>query len=318
MSFIRLIIIGLVVVSCNQINNSKIAYRITEKDLIPEGITYSSTTNSFYVSSIYKTKIVKIDAKTGDFKDFIPSCLIDLRFLGLITDETHNLLWACGINSKNEKTSKVVKFNLTSGELIKAYSYPDSSANTYNDIVLDRDGNVYFTNYKGNSVYKIDKQSDSISIFFVGMEIEKPNGISISLDNKFLYIASSTKGVRVLDIENHRIIGEPNNVYDSKGIDGLKYYKNSLIGIQNGVEEKSQIKICRYFLDESGTIITGMEIIDQNNPLFDIPTTFVIVKKHLYCIANSQLGKINGPDCEIIDSKQLQDILILKYELREF
>ncbi|MBP1631254.1 MAG: hypothetical protein H6Q15_2147 [Bacteroidetes bacterium] len=306
------------IVSYSQLNNKNIAYRITEKDLIPEGITYSSGTNSFYISSIYKTKIIQINAETGEFKDFIPSDLLDLRFLGMITDETQKILWACGNITKNGKNySSVIKFNLTSGKLLKSYSHIDSVANTYNDLVADDSGNIYFTNSKRNYISKIDKQSDSVSVFFEGPEIAHPNGVTISPDNKYLYIASTDKGIRVLDIAGRKIIGESVNSINSEGIDGLKYYKNSLIGIQNAVEKESQIKICRYFLDESGINIIGMKIIAHDNPLFDIPTTFVVINDDLYCLANSQLKNLASPDFKIINPKTLKDILILKYNLND-
>lgn len=307
------------IVSYGQLDNKNIAYRITEKDLIPEGITYSSVTNSFYISSINKTKIIQINAETGEFKDFIPSDLLDMRFLGMITDEPQNILWACGNMTKNGKNySSVIKFNLTSGKLLKSYSHIDSVANTYNDLVADDSGNIYFTNSKRHYIRKIDKQSDSVSVFFEGPEIAHPNGITISPDNKYLYIASTDKGIRVLDIAGRKIIGESFSSINSEGIDGLKYYKNSLIGIQNAVEKEDQIKICRYFLDESGTNIIGMKIIDQNNPFFDIPTTFVIVNDNLYCLANSQLKNITSSDFKIINKKALKDIIVLKYKLDNF
>ena len=310
------IIICLLIVSCNQENNNNVAYRISEKDLIPEGITYSSVTKSFYLSSIYKTKIVQINAETGEFKDFIPSDLLNLSFLGLFVDETRNHLWACGNMTQNGKTlSMVSKFNLISGELLKSYSYFDTVANTYNDIAEDGVGNIYFTDSDGQCIYKIDSQTDSVSIFFDGIAITHPNGIAISPDNKYLYIASNDKGIRVMDIEKREIIGEPDTLIDSRGIDGLKYYRNSLIGIQNEVKTRSEVKIAQYFLDNTGTKITGMKIIDQSNPGFDIPTTFTIVRNHLYCLANSQLWNINFSEMKINNPEELKEILILRYKI---
>ena len=312
-----LTVLYLLISSCNRGNIDNIAFRISEKDLIPEGITYSSTTNSFYLSSIYKTKIVQIDAETGEFKDFIPSDLLRMCFLGLFADGPNKHLWACGnITENGEKYSTVSKFNLASGELIKSYSYIDTVANTYNDLTEDNEGNIYFTDSDGQCVYKIDSQSDSVDIFFNGIEIVHPNGITISPDNKYLYIASNEKGIRVLDIEKREIIGEPDSSVNSTGIDGLKFYKNSLIGAQNEVKTISDVKIAQYFLDETGTKITGMKIIDQANPHFNIPTTFVIADNDLFCLANSQLGNIGYPELRIINPEELNDVLILKYKLR--
>lgn len=304
-------------VSCDKVKDDPVAYRVSEQDLIPEGITYSSSTNSFYISSIYKTKIVRIDAETGVFEDFISSDLLDIRFLGMITDETRNHLWACGNMTRNDKKySTVAKFNLQSGELLKSYQHVDTVGSTYNDLVLDKEGNVYFTNYPQNRIMLIDQQTDSVKTFFEGMEIEHPNGITISPDNKYLYIASGTKGIRVLDISTNQSVDEPDTSISSTVIDGLKYYQNNLIAIQNGYDDQSNTKICKYFLDQTKTKITKMEIIDQNNPLFDVPTTFVIVANDLYCLATSQLGNLGFPEYNIKYPEKLKDILILKYTLK--
>jgi len=201
--------------------------------------------------------------------------------------------------------------------LTKSYLLIDTIAFLFNDLVQDKKGNVYATNSRGREIYKIDYQTDSVSLFYKGVQIDHPNGITISPDNKYLYIASTTKGIRILDLKTREITGEANNNINSYGIDGLKYYKNSLIGIQNGVEKLSEIKINRYFLDGSGTKITKMEIIDQNNPFFDIPTTFVIHKDSLYCLANSQLSKIDQKTNKILNPGLLKDVLILKYELKD-
>jgi len=311
MKIIRLISIILLFSGCNHI-----AYVIPEKDLIPEGITYSYTTNSFYISSVKKTKIIQINAENGTFNDYISSELLGLSFLGMIVNDSLGHLWACGNKIKNNvQYSAVTKFNLKSGELIKSYLHIDTCSFLFNDLTQDKNGNVYITNSRRNEIYLIDSETDSINSFFESDQIEHPNGITISPDNEYLYIASTNKGIRVLNIEKCEIIGDIDSTINSTGIDGLKFYKNSLIGIQNAVEEESQIKIARYFLDESGTKIIKQEIIDQNNPLFDIPTTFVIVDNYLYCLVNSQLKNISSSDLKIINPEVLKDILILKYEL---
>ncbi len=71
----KFILIQLVVVS-NTLQLSgqqvEIAFTIAEKDLIPEGITYDAKSKSFFVSSIHKSKIIRIDEQ-GKAADFIKS-----------------------------------------------------------------------------------------------------------------------------------------------------------------------------------------------------------------------------------------------------
>ena len=318
-TFILLIlIIGIlgIISSCNQDKNDIIAYRITEQDLIPEGITYSSITNSFYVSSILKTKIVQVNAENGEFKDFIPSDLVDMRFVGMFADDRNGHLWACGNMKKSgSRKSTISKFDLISGDLIKIYSQPDTLDHLYNDLIVDKQGNAYFTDSDGQSIYMIDKDADSITAFYESEEIYHPNGIEISPDNKYLYIASGTMGIRTIDINKREVIGEVNNLFDSKGLDGIEYYNNSIVGIQNYIKDVHKTKISRYFLDEDGINIIDEEIIDQNSPYFDIPTTLDIVSDHVYCLASSQLDNVDWTEYKIKDPAELKDILILKYKL---
>jgi len=301
--------------SCKQSHNFEVAYQISEKDLIPEGITYSNVTNSFYLSSIYDKKIIQIDAISGEYKDFISPEKLGLRMLGLLVDDERNQLWACGnISLENKRLSAIFKLDLYNGDIIKMYECSDSNYKTFNDLVLDKLGNVYFTNESAQTIYRIDRESDSISIFFDDENIEYPNGITISPDNKYLYVASGSKGIKIIDISLKKIVNPHNSTFNSKGIDGLKYYKNSIIGIQNYVVNPSDRNISRYYLNEEGTDIISMEIIDKDNPYFDIPTTFVIANRSLFCLANSQMLNLTK-NYEIKDEEALADIIILKYIL---
>jgi sugar lactone lactonase YvrE len=49
-----------------------VAFRLDEKDLIPEGITHDSRTGRFFLSSINKEKVVAVDA-AGKASDFVKS-----------------------------------------------------------------------------------------------------------------------------------------------------------------------------------------------------------------------------------------------------
>lgn len=303
--------------SCCEETNGNVAYRISEQGLIPEGITYSALTNSFYVSSILKTKIVLVNAENGKFKDFIPSDLVNTRFVGMFADDHREFLWACGNITKNGiRHSSVSKFDLITGKLIKLYYQPDTISHTYNDIIVDNEGVAYFTDSDGQSIYMIARENDSITVFYESEEIFHPNGIEISPDQKYLYIASGTMGIRTLDIKNKKVIGEVNELVDSEGLDGIEYYNNSIIGIQNYIKDVYKTKICRYYLDETGVEIKSMEIIDQNNPYFDIPTTLDIVSDDIYCLATSQLDNVDWTVYKIKDQAKLKDALILKYKLK--
>ncbi len=292
----------------------EIAYKIGEKDLIPEGITHSAATGSFYLSSINKTKIVRIDARTGEYRDFISSDVLGMKVLGLFADDERGFLWACAAGSPSDPyRAAVAKFDLHSGKLIRSYERNDAVLYTINDLTLDGKGNVYYTNRAMNSILRIDLLSGRVELFFQGEEIGHPNGIAISPDDRLLYVASEDRGIRMIDTGRRQLLPADDGI-DSKGLDGLKFYKDSLIGIQNEVKNSSEVNISRYHLDKNRMRIVKREVIDRGNPEFDIPTTFVIVGDDLYCIANSQLGNYSRQG--IKDPGRLQDVKIIRYSLR--
>ena len=73
---------------------SQIAFKISEPDLIPEGIAYDKRKITFYIGGTYLRKIVSIDEK-GAVKNFTGEAQDGLRgVLGMRVDEKRRVLWA--------------------------------------------------------------------------------------------------------------------------------------------------------------------------------------------------------------------------------
>jgi len=64
----------------------EVAFRISEKDLIPEGIAYDATSRSFFVSSIHKNKIIRIDER-NKVTDFIKHALSPAKIASVELNE---------------------------------------------------------------------------------------------------------------------------------------------------------------------------------------------------------------------------------------
>jgi hypothetical protein len=116
-----------------------------------------------------------------------------------------------------------------------------------------------------------------------------------------------------LDVKTMKL-SKVNVPYDLslKGTDGMLFYKNSLITIQNGVQPN---RVVRHFLNEAGNSFIRYEYIDNAHPAFGEPTIGSLSKNSLYYVANSQWsvyenGKIKNP-------AELHPIVILKYLLKE-
>jgi hypothetical protein len=96
------------------------------------------------------------------------------------------------------------------------------------------------------------------------------------------------------------------------GTDGLYRYENSLIGVQNVTYPEGIMKLT---MDATGSAFNSIEYLISNHPLFDTPTTGVIVGNEFFFIANSQLLQIIGNNGKIKNAGDLHDTVIMKIKL---
>lgn len=298
--------------SDDNIYKPEIAFSIDEKDLIPEGITYDPQTKQFFLSSLYKKKIIAV-AQEGNHRDFIHSRQDGMMgSLGLKVDLQRRRLWALSYDTIK---SFVHIYNIDSGDLIKKYSPSSDIRHTFNDLILTKDGSAYITDPEGNSIYFVPSQLNELQLFVKSDSLlQLANGISISPDNSILYVASHTKGIVLIDIENKSIQPIENWLQaDTRGVDGMMFYNNSLVCIRSGDPDKSKHHITRYWLSKNGKEIIKAEIIDHKNKMFDEPTTGVIVDGYLYCIAVTSLGIFSENKME--QTELLKNPVVWKYNL---
>ena len=94
-------------------------------------------------------------------------------------------------------------------------------------------------------------------------------------------------------------------------IDGLYFYRQSLVGIQNGIHPG---RVVRFYLDPGLARITRREILETYNPLFENPTTGGLDGDSFLFMANPQLHKWT-PGKPSPPAARLQDIRILRIAL---
>jgi len=291
-------------------------YLIDELDLVPEGIDFSKKHNSFYLSSVAKSKIIKIDKYSGVQEDFIVEKEYDYSpGVGVYVDEAQDQLYAIGgYYSLDETLTTLFKFDLTSQELINKYEISDTGSHFLNDMVIDKKGNIYLTNTKDSSIYYLEQGADSLALFFKSTDIQYPNGIALSEDNTKLYVASFQKGVRVLDIEKRIILNDIDSSGVSGGIDGLEYYKGALYAIQNGVQENTH-NLRKLLLNEQEDEIVGVEVIDSRNADLYVPLTFCIHDGKAIVIANSNLQHLDQVEFTFAFADSIKNTQLLVYDL---
>jgi sugar lactone lactonase YvrE len=279
----------------------RIAYTIPENDLIPEGLAYDPVKKDFYISSTYKRKIVRIDARgrvsdfTGEQQDGL------LGVIGMRVDAVRRVLWAASgdlgpyMPVKNSDStahghSALFKYDLNSGKLLQKFELNrPGQAYFLNDLTIDRRGKVYITEMIGQKIYTVDPAAGRLEIF---MELPKdhyPNGIDISPDNRFLFVAMYADPKPVygrIDLKTRKLdlLELPPGV--EAGADGLYFYKNTLIAVLPG---NNNPRIIQYFLNPSLLKVKRIKVYVDYDPLLSQPTTGAIVGKRFFFIATSNL-----------------------------
>jgi len=292
---------------------------LKDRSLHLETVAAGEKEGIYYLSSVHQRKVLKVD-KMGNTTDFTKTAQDGMTaVLGIKVDHKRKLLWTCSspmpemVNFDTLSVSAVYKYDLHTGKLLERYTpQPSGEGFVFGDLILNKKGEVFISDTQNNTLYTVNESSKALESFYTSEEFWNIQGIVFSEDEKFLFISDYIKGVFRLNMETKELIQLTRAPLVSlKSIDGLLWYQNSLIAIQNGVVP---MRVKRYFLNATLDTITRFEIIDRAHPAFNEPTNGCIVGDTLYYIANSQWGGYDDQH-QPKPLDQLQDIVILKADL---
>jgi len=297
--------------------NSEIAFTLKDRSLHPEPIAYDAVHHTFYLGSIHQRKIIKV-LPNGSVIDFCPPAYQGMSsVMGIKADTLRNLLWVCSsplpemINYDSTTRPMVFKFDLATGHLLHQFIAPKKGV--YGDLILDSKGKVYLSDSETNELSTVNEKTNQVEPFYYSSEFISVQGITLSSDEKSLFIADYEKGIFKLDIRAKKLslITTAKDV-SLKGIDGIYFYQHSVVAIQNGVVPARSVQ---YYLGKGETTIIDYKIIDRKHPDFGEPTLGVITGNMFYYIANSQWGGYDSRHQQK-PASQLKDVVVLKSALR--
>lgn len=277
------------------VSRSKVAFRVPEKDLIPEGIAHDPRTGSFFLGSTYKRKIVRID-KAGKTSDFSREGDGLWDVLGMKVDPARRALWVCSAAGpsagEQDGSSGLFRYDLATGRLTSKHLLPGKpQPHLLNDVALGRDGEVFVTDSKGGGLYRLRPGHEQLEAFLEPGSLIYPNGIALSPDEKKLFVADFAKGLSIVDVASRQVrpLPHPERV-NVAGIDGLYLHAGSLVAVQNSAGTE---RIVRFQLRPGLDAIESEEILESRNPLFAIPTTGTLAGGSLVYIANSLIESVD-------------------------
>ena len=180
---------------------------MTEKDLVPEGIAYDPVEKVFYLSSLWKRKIVKVKpgrpGASAVISDFVEEGADELDAVhGIKVDAARRRLWAVsaaapemkGFKSEAYGRSALCAYDLVSKKLVRKISVPGPLTHFFNDLVLDPAGNVYVTDTESAEVLVLEAAGTELKTLVKKGPFVAPNGIAMSADGKHLYVADVAQG----------------------------------------------------------------------------------------------------------------------------
>ena len=295
---------------------SQSAFVIKEPDLFPEGMAYSRYSGRAYAGSV-KRKIVWTD-KTGDVHDLVKPGEDGLGYVaGLHVDETRKQLWAVSSRFGDAPEAAdmipgLFQYDLATGKRLNTYVPPDRTGGFLNDVtIVHSTGEAYTTNTDNGAVYIAKNGSHVLQMYLPEGTVPGANGIALSDDEKTLFVAGDFGITRVdLRTKSAAVLPTPAEVIDAS-VDGLYFYRQSLVGIQNGIHPG---RVVRFYLDPTLTKITRGEVLETYNPGFENPTTGCLDADSLLFMANTQLHRWT-PDKPLPPVRELHDIQILRITL---
>jgi sugar lactone lactonase YvrE len=300
----------------------KVAFTLPKGDYLFESLAYDAKRKQFLAGSVREGKIYRV-GKDGKLQDFIvPGADNGLwGVYAMAVDADRDALYVASTASvyfkgfKQEDFGKagVFKFKLSTGKLQSKYLLaPDNQTRTLSSIAIGKDGQVFAADGLRNIIYRLD--GDTLKMMVENPKLTSIRGLAVSGDGKRLYFADYALGVFGVDLAagkgfdldykaDELVLG---------GIDGLYWYDNTLVVIENGMSPK---RVMRLQLGADGRKIEKIMPLDVANAAFALPTYGTINADGLYFIANSQK---NGYDTYGVpkDAAKLEAVHVFRSDLR--
>jgi gluconolactonase len=237
---------------------------------------------------------------------------------GLVIDPQGRLIAAEGSRSPTAERMgmkaggipRVTRTDLKTGRMeILADTYQGKPLSGPNDVTIDARGRLYVTDSDGGAVYRIDGPQ-KIARILAAPDIQRPNGIQISPDDKTLYLveANGAQGgarmIRAYDllpdgtVRNMRV---HYNFYPGRSADGMSIdiqgnlYAAAGLHATRGTSETLDTKCGVYVISPQGKLLKFIPVPEDyiTNTAFggpDMKTLYVTAGKTLYRMQNDIAG----------------------------
>ena len=272
-----------------RLDYAPIAVQLEDNGLLPEGMAYDAPSQSFFLGSVAKHKIVHVDAD-GVATDFTnPQAELD-PVLGVAVDSPRRKLYAVSTSAmtaegRKNRRNAIVVFDVDTRAFLRRVDIPD--AVQLNDVAVAPGGRVFTTDSGSGAVYEVGDGTTARQILAPGIT-PGSNGLAASPDAKKLYVAHNT-GLAVIDLAT----GEARRLNNATrenvaAIDGLYQWHGQLVGVQNITTPGRVILIS--LSSDGETIVKVNTLLSHHHNVLDEPTTGAPSDKGFFLLAATGLG----------------------------
>ena len=294
---------------------SVLAFTLPDERLLPEDITYDAVERAFYVSSMLKRKIVRVDSG-GTVRDFVEPGRDDIwSVLGVVVDPRRRLLWATtstlertrAYSAADSGRGALLAYDLATGRLVHRYDLPAISGHhELGEIAVGDSGDVYVSDGRVGVLYVLRRGATAVEPLLADGALVSPQGIAVRPDGR-LFVADYVRGIALVDPATRVVswLGHAHEV-PLNGIDGLSLHGHTLIVVQNGTTPP---RVLRLDLSDDLSRVTRSEVLEANTVSSSEPTHGVFVGGDFYYIANSGFDRI-APDGSVKPGVALEPAMI--------
>jgi hypothetical protein len=268
------------------VNDWRVAFTSTDKDLFPEGLEYDPANDFFYLSSRYHPKILRISPE-GKLESFVSGQRDKLLpVMAIHLDPTDGTIWSTSFDEDREH-SEVLHFD-RAGELLARYPSSPHFAHEFHDLAVLHDGNVVLTDTLAAKVYRFDPHSQAFTALQMSRPLFSPKGIALTDEEKALYVADQL-GVLRIDLKTDTCVEVAPGAHSTvAGIDGLYWHKDTLLGVQSGIGNP---RIAAFHVSADGLHVLKTTVLATS---LASPTMGALRDDDFYFIVNSQADDLNG------------------------
>lgn len=266
------------------------AIELEDSGLIPEGLAYDAPSHSFFMGSIAKGKIVRIDADASvrDFADRLDP------ILGVAVDSPRRILYAISTSALTQEGRKsrrnaVLAYDVDNGRLLRRVEVPAAVA--LNDVTIARGGRVFATDSGAGAVYEIPREGEARVLVAAG-ELPGANGLAASPDASRLYVAHNT-GIAVVDLATGAAKRVVNATRENiAAIDGLYQWQGELIGVENTTNPGRVVLIT--LARDGDSVVRVRTLVSHHHNRLDEPTTGAVNDSDFYLLAATGVTRFNA------------------------